>query len=397
MRCLRSILLASTLCVRLGAVAGERVFAVEYDDARLYVPVRSGGKDLGAWVLDTGVQRTVVDDGVAAALGIRAGETEEVSGAGRGTMRRAEAGPLALEVGRVPLRLPAVSVAPFDALLSPFLGRRVPGLIGSELFAAHLVEVDFAARTVRVDPVRPLAGPGTVEVPLRVMDGIPFASVRLVLPDGRNVEARALVDLGAKANALFTESFLGRGMRSAWTRTVRGSLGAGVGGETRYDFGRMPRIELPGRSGSVALEDALVGLSAEGTLRGPWGDLLLGSAFLEHWTVLLDLPHHRMVLAGPARVRDGREHDMSGLFLLAEGADLRTLRVHRVTPGSPAEEAGLRSGARVLAVDGKPAEAWTLTGLRERLRRQPDDPVALSVEQDGRASVVQLRLRRLVE
>ena len=75
--------------------------------------------------------------------------------------------------------------------------------------------------------------------------------------------------LGAKANALFTESFLGRGMRSAWTRTVRGSLGAGVGGETQYDFGRMPRIELPGRSGSVALEDAPVGLSAEGTLRGP--------------------------------------------------------------------------------------------------------------------------------
>ena len=150
--------------------------------------------------------------------------------------------------------------------------------------------MDFAARTVRVDPVRRLTGPGTVEVPLRVVDGIPFASVRLVLPDGRKVEARALVDLGAKANALFTESFLGRGMRSAWTRTVRGSLGAGVGGETRYDFGRMPRIELPGRSGSVALEDALVGLSAEGTLRGPWGDLLLGSAFLEHWTVLLDLP-----------------------------------------------------------------------------------------------------------
>ncbi len=312
MRRLPPILLAVILGLVLPSVAGERILAVEYDDARLYVPVRSGTKELGAWVLDTGVQRSIVDDGLAAVLGLQAGRSEEVSGAGRGTMRRAQAGPLAVEVGGVPLRLTAVSVAPFDALLSPFLGRRVPGLVGSELFAEHRVEIDFSSRRIRVDPAGPLRGPGTVEVPLRVEGGIPFASVRLVLPDGRKVEARALVDLGAKANALFTESFLGRGMRSAWTRTVRGSLGAGVGGETRYDFGRMPRIELPGRSGSVVLEDALVGLSAEGTLRGPWGDLLLGSAFLEHWVVLLDLPHHRMELSGPSRARDTREHDMSG-------------------------------------------------------------------------------------
>ena len=397
MRGLRPLVLASLLGLAVPSVAAEQVFAVEYDDARLYVPVRAGAKDLGAWVLDTGVQRSIVDDGLAATLGLRTGGTEEVSGAGRGTMRRAEAGPLAVDVGGVPLRLGAVSVAPFDGLLSPFLGRRVPGLVGSELFAKHRVEIDFAGRKIRVDPARPLEGPETIEVPLRVEGGIPFASVRLVLPDGRKVEARALVDLGAKANALFTESFLGRSMRSAWTRTVRGSLGAGVGGETRYDFGRMPRIELPGRSGSVVLEDALVGLSAEGTLRGPWGDLLLGSAFLEHWTVLLDLPHHRMVLSGPTRIRDTREHDMSGLFLLAEGADLRTVRVHRVTPGSPAAEAGLKSGGRVVAVEGRAAEAWTLTELRERLRRRPDDVVALSVEQEGRTSPFQLRLRRLVE
>jgi hypothetical protein len=397
MRGLRLVLIGSILGLALPSVAAEQVFTVDYDDARLYVPVRAGTRDLGAWVLDTGVQRSIVDDGLAAALGLRPGGSEEVSGAGRGTMRRAEAGPLAVEVGGVPLRLATVSVAPFDALLSPFLGRRVPGLVGSELFAGHRVEIDFASRKIRVDPTSPLGGPGTVEVPLRMEGGIPFASVRLVLPDGRKVQARALVDLGAKATALFTESFLGRGMRAAWTRTVRGSLGAGVGGETRYDFGRMPRIELPGRSGSVVLEDALVGLSAEGTLRGPWGDLLLGSAFLEHWTVLLDLPHHRMVLSGPARVRDVREHDMSGLFLLAEGADLRTVRVHRVTPGSPADDAGLKAGGRVVAVDGRAVEAWTLTELRERLRRRPDDVVALSIEQEGRTSPFQLRLRRLVE
>ena len=87
MRGLRPLVLASLLGLAVPSVAAEQVFAVEYDDARLYVPVRAGAKDLGAWVLDTGVQRSIVDDGLAATLGLRTGATEEVSGAGRGTMR----------------------------------------------------------------------------------------------------------------------------------------------------------------------------------------------------------------------------------------------------------------------------------------------------------------------
>lgn len=339
---LAALLLVSTVA---GAVAHagappERVVPFVYEETRVYVPVRSGGSDLGAWVLDTGVQSTIVDTGVAARLGLRTRDEHQVSGAGHGTLTQARAGPIALEVGGVPLPLQQVAVSAFDALLSPFLGRQVPGLIGSELFRDHLVELDFPTRRMRIDPVHPIGGPGTVEVPLRIEDGIPFATVRLGLPDGRTVEARALVDLGAKATALFTESFLARGMRSAWTRTARGSLGAGVGGETRYDFARLPRLEVPGTPGPVAIEDALVGLSAEGTLRGPWGDLLLGAGFLEHWTVLLDYAHRRMVLAGPRAVRDVREHDMSGLFLTAEGQDLRTFRNPPRHPGVPGRRGG---------------------------------------------------------
>ena len=106
-------------------MAGERVFAVQDDDARLRAGARRR-EDLGAWVLDTGVQRTLVDDGIAAVLGLHAGEAEEVwepvaaRCAGPTPVRwrwRSEALPSGSPRSRLRRSMRS----------SPFLGRRVPG------------------------------------------------------------------------------------------------------------------------------------------------------------------------------------------------------------------------------------------------------------------------------
>jgi len=56
-------------------------------------------------------------------------------------------------------------------------------------------------------------------------------------------------------------------------------------------------------------------------------------------------------------------------------------RIGEVLPGSPAAQAGLRTGDRVTAIDGRPVESWQ--ALVEAVRRHPGSPVRLAILRDG--------------
>jgi len=61
-------------------------------------------------------------------------------------------------------------------------------------------------------------------------------------------------------------------------------------------------------------------------------------------------------------------------------------RVGGVSAGSPAEQAGLRAGDRVLAVDGRPTTTWE--ALAQTVRDSKGAPLALTVEREGSQVVV---------
>jgi len=56
-------------------------------------------------------------------------------------------------------------------------------------------------------------------------------------------------------------------------------------------------------------------------------------------------------------------------------------RIGEVLPGSPAAQAGLRTGDRVTAIDGRPVESWQ--ALVEAIRRHPGSPLRLAILRDG--------------
>jgi regulator of sigma E protease len=67
-----------------------------------------------------------------------------------------------------------------------------------------------------------------------------------------------------------------------------------------------------------------------------------------------------------------------------------------ILPGSPEEQAGLKVGDRVLAIDGKPVERWRQ--MEKRLDEHAPGPVKMEIERDGRRldlAVVPANLKRL--
>ena len=75
---------------------------------------------------------------------------------------------------------------------------------------------------------------------------------------------------------------------------------------------------------------------------------------------------------------------------LAWGIDRREAVVGNVEPGSPAAEAGMLPGDRVLSVQGEPIKWWD--ELEKRVRAQPGDRLSLDLEREGRRFDLQVEV-----
>jgi S1-C subfamily serine protease len=86
---------------------------------------------------------------------------------------------------------------------------------------------------------------------------------------------------------------------------------------------------------------------------------------------------------------------MSGLILVADGSDFKTLRVSRVRSDSPAAAAGLREGDVLLAVDDQPASVFTLFQLKQTFK-QDGREVLLRVRRGEEQLQIRFRLKRRI-
>jgi hypothetical protein len=261
----------------------------------------------------------------------------------------------------------------------------------------HVVEIDFDSSLVRVhapDSWR-YEGKGVV-LPLTLDNGVPMIIGQMTVPDGAVIPMRLLVDLGAKSTLLVAEPFIDKHeLMKRFRKTVTSPLGAGVGGATRYTFTRVPRLAL-GSGGALPTDSLVAGLSVGGTLRSTWYDALLGADFLRRFRVIFDYPRHQLILEPRTPAIPLAEYDMSGMFLLAEGADRLTYVVGELVKGGPAERAGIAVGDTLVALDGEPAAAITLGSVRQRLKAGEGREMRIEVARGGRRSVHVVTLRRLL-
>ncbi|MFL5563344.1 MAG: aspartyl protease family protein [Gemmatimonadaceae bacterium] len=376
----------------------QQTFPFEFEDARLFVPVKLADSATRWMILDTGASPTILDANVAAALGLTVTPAGSTTGAGTNSLRVGRARSVSLRVGGVPLGPTDVSVSEIDSLLAPSQGRHAPGIIGSRFFLEHVVEIDFARSVVEVhDPATYRYDGRGIALPMTLNNGVPLIAGRMTAPDGTVIPMRLLVDLGAKSTLLVSEHFIAeQALMPRFPNRVVSPLGAGVGGTTRYAFTRLPELAL-GSGGDALVTDSIVaGLSVGGTLRTDWYDGLLGADFLQRYRVIFDYSRKRVILEPRTPVVPPAAYDMSGMFLLASGSDLRTFVVRELVQGGPAEAAGIAVGDTLVALDGQPATAVTLGSLRQRLKAGDGREVRIEVARGGGRSVHVVRLRRLL-
>jgi Periplasmic protease len=112
--------------------------------------------------------------------------------------------------------------------------------------------------------------------------------------------------------------------------------------------------------------------------------------------VISDYSRKRVILDERTPAMKPAEYDMSGMFVLASGPALRTFVVRELVTGRPAEAAGIAVGDTIVSVNGQPAAALTLGGLRQLMKAGDRRTARIELERGGARRNVELRLRRLL-
>ena len=356
----------------------------------VHVEVCAAGRTLN-FILDTGAGASFFDLGVANELGIARRGAFRGSGAGAGTVEGARLDTMRVHVGETSL---LVRAALDFAGVSLGEGAPVQGILGHDFIARWVVAIDYdAGELILYDPETfSYSGAGAI-IPIDSFDrNHPHVRAEIVV-GGKTIDMKAIVDVGASTALALTKPFVDKHqLRTRVSPTIRTSIGGGVGGPVIADVGRVDALRV-GRYSFNRPVTQLFGDSA-GVFSGNLWDANIGGEVLRRFRVFFDYGRRQMILEPGRELTRPFEGDMSGLRIRAQRR-LDSLIVAHVMPGTPADEAGIRSGDVVVAVDGKPVTSSTLRELRPRLRRLGES-VSLSILRGTERAEARLATRRLI-
>jgi len=318
----------------------------------------------GRFVLDSGSGAAAIASSFAEGLNLNLSETPATtSGAGRsatqarmGRASEVTIGPLVL----ANVRVVVLSNNPFKGL-----GRALDGTLGYEVFAKWTVTIDFANKTLTFfEPSTWVPSDSGVNITVDVSKRIPFAAVEIkAAPDAAPVIAKVMVDTGTPTFPFVLSSgFAARAGLDHIEARREAVLGFGTNGIVMGDILRVPEASFHG----LLLRDAVVGISKDktGFFASGIADGTVGQALFRRGRLTLDYAHNRISFEPGKNFDDPWAYpDHCGWVLGKDsGGDWTLLHVGE---GTPAEEAGLAVGDKLIELDGQLLAPLNREQLRE--------------------------------
>lgn len=380
----------------LASLSAAATFPFEIASNKPWVPVSLDGSAPQWFILDTGNRgTTLIARECADRLKLEHGPEQALEiGAGAGAK-------VTLSTAVRPVFLRAlgdtltIGSAPFVTFehISAVEGRRLDGSLGYDFLSRHVVEIDYAHRQVTMRDTTDFVPPsGATIVPVDLETGWAIAEGTISLKGRDPMPCRLIVDTGVRFTIALFQPFC----EKYELHDVAGNLsdlvvGAGVGGLSRGDVGRLETLTLGPISFSRPV--AVFSRDSKGIFAMDGPDGIIGGELLKHYRTTFDYPHGRLILE-PYGESPTFEFDMSGLFLAADPPSFRNVRVLSVNPRTPAAQAGLKHGDEILSIDGKRTPELTLEQARALLRTPGTRQ--LQVLRSGQLQRVILKSRRLV-
>lgn len=323
------------------------------------------------FVLDTGDQYAIVDLDLAKRMNLNLSGEVRVGGAGASVATGAFVKDATFTLDGLPGFSQSVKMAlPFGNTLSPRAGRAFQGIIGYEFIREFVVEIDYQASVLKLHDKDKFTYSGSGEsIPIELVHGHPVLTAK-VTPAGSTtpLEGKFVFDLGAALTlALYSPFVAEHQLLGPQFKTIRSLGGAGAGGETSGQLGRVTELKIGSftiKSPITLFSEDKAGAFATSSLAGN-----VGARVASKFRLFLDYGRKRIIFEPNSTFSAPYDHSQAGFSLIAEGSDFRTFRVRAVLENSPASEIGLQKDDLIVSINNQSAAEFTLSKLNEMFER----------------------------
>ncbi len=371
------------------AIAGGSSTSVPFEllNNHIYVQVKLDGKGPFRMLCDTGGANIVTPE-LAKELGLKT----EGALQGRGVGEKSEDVGLArigtLQLGDATVEKQVFAVFPMAAF-EKVEGVPSGGLVGYEIFKRFVVGVDYEHRrlTLTLPAAFKYEGQGTI-VPFQFNGHIPQVDGEI---DG--VAGKFDIDTGSRASLDLLRPFVDKHeLRQKYAPRLEGVTGWGVGGAARSEICRARLLKL----GDVAVPEPVTELTLQqkGAFTDPYVAGNVGAGVLKRFNIVFDYGRQRIIFERNAGYAEPDTFDRVGMWMNEGDGGFEVMDVFA---GSPAAEAGIKVGDRIVAIDGQPAPRLSLPAVRHRFRTEaPGSRVRLTLRSGTAEREVTVTLRDLV-
>jgi PDZ domain len=334
-----SLFVASALTTVAGAQSTPiRWIDFNFQDGRkILVPAKVDGRDVVVQIID-GTETSYIDKDFAASIGVQS----DPSAGSKGTVN------VQVQLGDVTLR--DVKALPVDMGAKRSNAVFQPFTLSDDLFNARAVEIDFAHHRLALhDPATVTKPAGAIGIPL--VPGLGARTVPISIEGAAPVQFEMY--LGDPAPLTVYEPYY-EAHKLLESRTTSIRLGGGLGGRPQEPVATLARAQFAG----VDFVD-VPGVFPSNAVRGDSSDKVsgnIGLQLLSRFNLIIDYAHDRLyAVPDRAASRAPFAKDRLGLYFTRHDDYVTVLFV---SPGSPAEKAGFKSGDTVTAINRKPIHEW---------------------------------------
>lgn len=365
----------------------------------IIVPVEINNTLTLKFILDTGVQYPILTEKIIAEhLGLKFNRIITIRGPGEQDSIKAHI------VQNVKLALPggvesginqAMLVLEEDYLeLSNNMGIEIYGIIGYDIFSRFIVEINFDENFITLhEPKKYRVRRSYKKVPLKVVNTKPYIEVQISKSEGSSKNMHLMIDTGA-SHAILLDNTDDDSLLP--DQNITSVIGRGIGGPINGYLGRMRHVKI----GRFEFDEAIASFPIEGdygqSIKRGSRNGTIGGEVISRFNVTFDYFRGYLYLKPSRTYHQNFEHDMSGMNISTEGVSLKKMKINDVRIGSPAYNAGLRSGDEILTINGYDLKEIEFSGITGMLRNRPGKKIVVKYIRGGESQKTTFKLARYI-
>lgn len=337
------------------------------------------------FVLDTGSSGISLDSTTADYFGIKPTPTEK-------TIRGVAGIRKVSFFYNKPLHFPGLTVDSLNfhtndySILTAVYGERIDGIIGYSILNRYIIKVNYDSLLIS------FWTPGSIRYPrggymLRPSISL-LVSQDLRVKDERTINARFLYDMGAGLCMLFNRDFVEDSLLYKRKKKYFIKEGEGLGGKIDMDLTVIREVKVgPYKFKNVPVYT----FDDESNVTSyPYMGGLIGNDILRRFNVTLNYKKSEIYLMPNSHFAEPFDYSYSGIELyLVNGI----IFIGDVAKGSPGEEAGLREGDIVIAVNK--IFSQNLNQYKIALQK-PNEKVGLLIRREGVLQEVEFKVKSIL-